>query len=130
MGNVCRMEPLRRLHLPEDVLEHAAAAAARDPLAAAECRRVLLALKRADEERGSDLERTLLTYYACGASVSATAQALFLHRNSVRYRLDRVRALLGADIDHPRVSAMLLLAFAVYSERSREDENRATERAQ
>lgn len=124
------MEPLRRLQHPEDVLERAAAAAARDPLAAEECRRALLALKRADAERGSDLERTLLTYYACGASVSATAQALFLHRNSVRYRLDRVRTLLGADIDHPQVSAMLLLAFAVYSERSREDETVAAERAQ
>jgi len=114
-----------------DALERAAAAAARDPLAVEECRRRLLPLRRADAERGSDLELTLRTYYECGASVSQTAQALFLHRNSVRYRLDRVRALLGADIDDPQASAALLVAFAIdAARRALTDENHAAQRAQ
>jgi DNA-binding PucR family transcriptional regulator len=77
------------------------------------CRRLLLPLARADADRNSRLGDTLRSYYACGGSVSKTAEALFLHRNSVRYRLDRVRALLGADIDHPEIAAVLLAAFAV-----------------
>jgi DNA-binding PucR family transcriptional regulator len=77
------------------------------------CRRLLLPLERADADRNSRLGDTLRTYYVCGGSVSKTAEALFLHRNSVRYRLDRVRALLGADIDHPEIAAVLLAAFAV-----------------
>ncbi len=77
------------------------------------CRRLLLPLARADADRNSRLADTLRTYYACGGSVSKTAEALFLHRNSVRYRLDRVRSLLGADIDHPEIAAVLLAAFAV-----------------
>jgi DNA-binding PucR family transcriptional regulator len=90
-----------------------AVAASADAAAAGVCRRLLLPLMRADEERSSRLLDTLRTYYECGASVAKTAEKLFLHRNSVRYRLDRVRALLGADIDHPEVAAALLAAFAV-----------------
>jgi DNA-binding PucR family transcriptional regulator len=107
------MDAPPRLHDPHEVLERAAAAAARDPDVVDACRRLLLALRRADADRGSDFEKTLRAYYACGASVSGTADALFLHRNSVRYRLDRVRALLGADIDHPAVSATLIAAFSI-----------------
>lgn len=90
-----------------------AVAATADPAASNVCRRLLLPLARADEERGSRLLETLRAYYACGASVAKTAECLFLHRNSVRYRLDRVRALLGADIDHPEVAAAVLAAFSV-----------------
>src|ERR1700704_2525077 len=86
-----------------------------DPRAAGICRRLLLPLERADEERASRLLDTLRAYYSCGASVAKTAEQLFLHRNSVRYRLDRVRMLLGADIDHPEVAAAVLAAFAVAS---------------
>jgi purine catabolism regulator len=90
-----------------------AVAASADAAASGVCSRLLLPLIRADEERSSRLLDTLRAYYACGASVAKTAEKLFLHRNSVRYRLDRVRALLGADIDHPEVAAALLTAFAV-----------------
>jgi DNA-binding PucR family transcriptional regulator len=93
----------------------ASIAARTDEAARDVCRRLLLPLERADAQRGSRLSDTLRTYYACGALVAKTAEVLFLHRNSVRYRLDRVRALLGADIDHPEVAAALLTAFAVVS---------------
>lgn len=107
------MNGLRRLHSPTDVLKRAATAAAADPAALDACRQLLIGLRRADAERGSDLEKTLRTYYECGASVSATAEALFLHRNSVRYRLDRVRALVGGELEHPRTSAAFIVAFAI-----------------
>ena len=112
------MNPPRRLHDPRDPLRATAHAAARDERALAACRTLLSALRRADAERGSDLELTLRTYYERGASVSAAANALFLHRNSVRYRLDRVRALLGCDIDEPAIAASLITAFAVDDEAS------------
>jgi DNA-binding PucR family transcriptional regulator len=103
----------RHLVRPQDVLERAAAAAARDEAVVDACRRLVLAIRRADAERGCDLEKTLRTYYACGSSITSTADALFLHRNSVRYRLDRIRSLLGFDFDHPLISSALLTAFAV-----------------
>ena len=106
-----------------------AVAASVDAAAAGVCRRLLLPLVRADEERSSRLVDTLRAYYACGASVAKTAETLFLHRNSVRYRLDRVRALLGADIDHPEVAAALLAAFAVAETSLSKRENREAQRA-
>jgi DNA-binding PucR family transcriptional regulator len=106
-----------------------AVAASVDAAAAGVCRRLLLPLVRADEERSSRLVDTLRAYYACGASVAKTAETLFLHRNSVRYRLDRVRALLGADIDHPEVAAALLAAFAVAETALSNRERREAQRA-
>jgi DNA-binding PucR family transcriptional regulator len=35
------------------------------------------------------------------ANAAAAAGALYIHRNSMRYRLARIRALLAVDIDDP-----------------------------
>lgn len=47
-----------------------------------------------DERRSTTLTQTLLTYFDCGHSTSATAAALHVHPNTLRQRLDRVTALL------------------------------------
>ncbi len=83
-----------------------------DPAAAQLGRSLLAPLAREDTERGNNLMGTLRSYYACGARVDKTADQLFLHRNSVRYRLDRVRSLLALDIDQPHVIAALTVALA------------------
>lgn len=88
-------------------------AIAKDEAAALACQRLLLALQHEDAERGNNLTTTLRHYYACGLRVDKTAERMFLHRNSVRYRLDRIRTLLHLDIDLPAVSSALVLALAV-----------------
>jgi purine catabolism regulator len=50
-----------------------------------------------DAERGSDLIRTLTVFFDCSENASEAADRLFLHRNSVPYRLERVRELTGLD---------------------------------
>lgn len=50
-----------------------------------------------DAERGSDLVRTLAVFFECSENASEAADRLFLHRNSVPYRLERVRELTGLD---------------------------------
>jgi PucR family transcriptional regulator, purine catabolism regulatory protein len=72
-------------------------------------------LTREDAERGSDLTATLQAYYECGMRVDLTADRLFLHRNSVRYRLDRIRALLHLNIDEARAVAALMLALTLHA---------------
>ena len=94
------------------ILERLRVAVARDPSAAELARLLLAPLEREDDERGNNLTATLRGYYASGARVDRTADALFLHRNSVRYRLDRIRLLLGLDIDQPHVIAALTIALA------------------
>ncbi|MFF4796332.1 PucR family transcriptional regulator [Streptomyces sp. NPDC001276] len=58
-----------------------------------------------------DLTTTVVTYLNCDQDVRATAQAMFLHPNSVRYRLRRVEELLGAPITSTVVVANLYLAL-------------------
>ncbi|GAC1477666.1 MAG: hypothetical protein PVSMB8_17650 [Vulcanimicrobiaceae bacterium] len=108
--------PGRVVRLRADARELVAQLAARgaqDPSIIERARRLLAPLAEDDRARVGDLTATLRAYYACGCSISGTAEAMFLHRNSVRYRLDRVRAILNLDIDDPANVAALLSAFAV-----------------
>ncbi len=47
----------------------------------------------------NDLIRTLLAYVAANMSVERSARALFVHPNTVRYRLRRLAKLTGLDVD-------------------------------
>ena len=77
-------------------------------------------LVRYDRERGSDLVRTLRVYFACGANASEAADALFLHRNSMLYRLSRIEKLTGADLKNPNVGLILQLGLLAEGETRRE----------
>jgi DNA-binding PucR family transcriptional regulator len=94
------------------MLDKLQAVAAKDPSIVELVRLLLTPLEHEDGERGNNLAATLRAYYAAGARVDKTADALFLHRNSVRYRLDRIRSLVGLDIDQPDVIAALTVALA------------------
>lgn len=52
---------------------------------------------RYDVEHGSDLVDTLRAWVAADYSVTDAAGRLFVHTNTVKYRLKRIRALLGGD---------------------------------
>ena len=99
--------------LQEAALARSIAVLREDAAVVSDCRRLLWPLQREDEERDHNLLQTIQAYYDCGLRVDRTAERLFLHRNSVRYRLDRIRTLLRCDIDHPRTIAAVTLALAV-----------------
>ena len=54
---------------------------------------------------------TLHAWYAGGGSAKEAAQTLFVHPNTVRYRLRRIQELTGCDLTHPRAVAELFLAL-------------------
>jgi len=64
-----------------------------------------------DLERRSDLVRTLRVYFASGANASEAADRLFLHRNSMLYRLARIQSLTGLDLKDPRARLVLQLGL-------------------
>jgi hypothetical protein len=70
-------------------------------------------LRRSDDTTGGDLVDTLRRYLGCGAQVRATAKALGVHENTVRYRLGRIEHITGLDMR--RFDALLTaqLAFQV-----------------
>ena len=72
-----------------------------------------------DRERRSDLVRTLRVYFAAGSNASEAADRLFLHRNSMLYRLARVEKLTGLDLKNPAARLSLQLGLLFVSERER-----------
>jgi PucR family transcriptional regulator, purine catabolism regulatory protein len=54
-------------------------------------------LSRYDEQYGSELVATLEAWFEHDCSTVATAAAIFVHRHTVAYRLDRVKELTGLD---------------------------------
>ncbi len=51
-----------------------------------------------DEQYDTELVRTLESFLDADGNVAKTAEKLFTHRHTVRYRLDRVRELTGLDV--------------------------------
>jgi DNA-binding PucR family transcriptional regulator len=74
-----------------------------------------------DRARGSDLVQTLEIYFAAGANTSEAADRLFLHRNSLLYRLERLQRLTGLDLKDPWVALALQLGLLCHAERSADE---------
>ena len=51
-----------------------------------------------DDQYETDLVQTLETFLDCDGNVAGSAQRLFTHRHTVRYRLERVREISGLDV--------------------------------
>jgi DNA-binding PucR family transcriptional regulator len=64
-------------------------------------------------ESGTKLLDTLDAYLAHGGNVSETAAALYLHRNTLSYRLRRITEISGLDLTDPAVCLRVQVALAV-----------------
>ena len=60
-----------------------------------------------------ELVETLSSYFACGAGIEATSRALFVHANTVRYRLAQIADLTGLTPSVPRDALVLQLALVL-----------------
>lgn len=87
-----------------------------DPEVARQWRALLRPVREYDAARAADLTRTLETFLQEGGNIAATADRLFLHRNSVIYRLGRIKELLGLDPRQREVRETLTLALAIASD--------------
>jgi DNA-binding PucR family transcriptional regulator len=87
-------------------------------------RKLIEPLLARDRERRSDLVRTLRVYFTAGANASEAADRLFLHRNSMLYRLARIQNLTGLDLKEPEVRLAFQLGLLAIDaeERSYDDE--------
>jgi DNA-binding PucR family transcriptional regulator len=74
-------------------------------------RELVRPLAEHDGERHSDLVRTLRAYFAAGANASEAADRMFLHRNSMLYRLARIQDLTGLDLKDPGATLALQLGL-------------------
>ncbi len=60
---------------------------------------VVLKLRKYDIENGTDFSDTLFTYIEQSKSISKTSRLLHLHKNTVNYRIQRVKELYDLDLN-------------------------------
>ena len=56
-------------------------------------------LEMYDNANGSFLIDTLVNYYMCGFNVGKTAEMMYVHRNSLQYRLKKIEEILEINLD-------------------------------
>lgn len=74
---------------------------------------ILGALLRYDRQRGTSLVRTLDAFFQNNRSLTKTAESLFVHVNTLRYRLQRIEAVAGLNLDDPETCLSLQLALRI-----------------
>jgi hypothetical protein len=77
-----------------------------------DARDALVTLYTSIEATDPTLTQTLTAFVECGGSLEATARALFVHPNTVRYRLRRVTDVTGFAASDPRDRWALSLALS------------------
>jgi DNA-binding PucR family transcriptional regulator len=68
-----------------------------------------------DARRQSELVKTISAYLECGGNYDATAQALVVHRSTLKYRLQRIRDLTGYNLNDPDTHFNLQLATRAWA---------------
>lgn len=75
------------------------------------CRRMLKDLAFPADEMNLELKRTLRAYLDCRCSIMETANHLYLHRNTVRYRIKKCQEILGNDLSDAEYCFQLQLCL-------------------
>ena len=71
----------------------------------------LARLMEADARQSLSLTATLEAYLACGCNLTRTAERLYVHKNTLLYRLHRIREILRCDLGDPDERLLLELSF-------------------
>ncbi len=70
-------------------------------------------LSEHDEKKGTQYSETLYYYLSFCHSLNKTCDALFTHRNTILYRIDKIRDEFGVPLDDPSKHTELLLGTAL-----------------
>ena len=73
----------------------------------------LAPLVQYDQKHGSDLVHTIEAYYQNNGNTLATAEQLYIHRNTLNYRLKRASETLGFDVDDVERKLCVSLALQI-----------------
>jgi purine catabolism regulator len=65
-------------------------------------------------ENFQELLHTLEAYFEHNGNLSQTAEALFIHRNTLMYRMDRIASITGLDLEDARNRLALQLALHIH----------------
>lgn len=75
------------------------------------CHPAVTVLRQYDRDNNGELLHTLRCYLDHEQNTQKTAQELYIHRNSLIYRLDRIQQLTNLDLSNPKERLRLSLSF-------------------
>lgn len=75
---------------------------------------ILSPLIQSDEEDGTEYLKTLKIYFQYHGIINDVADALFIHPNTLRNRLNNIEALIGIDRQNMEQSHALMIAITIY----------------
>ncbi len=73
----------------------------------------LASLEEHDERHNSNYVETLRCYLECDGSIQAMAQSMFTHRNTIIYRMNNIKKLLGTELATPAERLPYQIAFYI-----------------
>lgn len=77
------------------------------------CHPALSLLRKYDHDNNTDLYHTLDTFLSCGCSIKLATEKLFIHRNSLVYRLKRISELTQADLEDFNTRFLLEMSYRI-----------------
>lgn len=77
------------------------------------CHPALTQLRHHDQKHHTDYCETLRTFVLTRCNQKQSAELLFIHRNTLQYRLARIAELTGLDLSESMTNWVLLMSFAI-----------------
>lgn len=75
------------------------------------CHPALLKLQTYDLQHKTDYVKTLITYVTSMRNLGSTAEALFIHRNTMSYRLTKIHEIIGMELDNDDLNLNLFVSY-------------------
>lgn len=84
------------------------------------CQDTIGAVIAYDQQNNTDLVETLRVFLEQNQNLAQAAKVLNIHYNTLRYRLDRIKELLGDALDHPQQRLAIEVALHLHALQSRD----------
>jgi hypothetical protein len=70
-----------------------------------------------DKQNETELAKTLYYYLEFERSSTLTAEKLFIHRNTLQYRIHRIHDLIDVDLENPDIRSHLMISYLLLDEK-------------
>ena len=88
------------------------------------CHPSLISLVMDDKRTGGNLTDVLYEYLRCERNAALAAKRLFIHRNTMLYKIRKIEDLIGQSLDEPSLRERMLFSYRVldYMRRYRKED--------
>jgi len=68
-------------------------------------------IRKAEQDYSFSLLETLRVYLACDCNLNRASELLFIHKNTLLYRMNHIRGIIRCDLNDPEERLLLMLSF-------------------